>query len=112
MLLLMQGTGYPEMIKEDVQEAARRRLFQERMGRELRTLREAGGVSQAAVADLFGWQRNAISKLEAGRTTTNIYNYLRLINFLAHDTEPDHPARALLRRFMPSEKAVFRALLE
>jgi transcriptional regulator with XRE-family HTH domain len=74
-------------------------VFLTRVGNDLRTLREAGGLSQQAVADLFGWQRDAISKVERGERNLTVYDYLRLLRFF-RDVAPDHPALALAERYL------------
>ena len=94
------------MATESVQDRAKRLLLQQRLGRDIRLLRESAGLSQQSIADLFGWGRDAISKLESGSIATTVYNYLALMQFLASDVEPDHPAVILARRLMPSSKAV------
>ena len=39
------------------------------IGRDVRRLRVGAGLAQQTVADLFGWGRDALSKLETGKTT-------------------------------------------
>lgn len=82
---------------------AKRDAFLARMGAEIRSLREASEMPQQAVADLFGWQRDAISKIENGRTNLSLYDYLRLMIFL-RDTQPDHPAVTLADHLIPRRR--------
>lgn len=82
------------------QDAARRAIFSRRLGQELRQLREASGASQALVSDLFGWTRDAISKIERGKTRLGMFEYLTLMQFY-RDMEPGHPAVALAKRLLP-----------
>jgi transcriptional regulator with XRE-family HTH domain len=85
---------------ESKQDAAWRALFRRRVGTELRMLREASRLSQQAVAEVFGWTRDAMSKVERGVYPLGMYEYLRLIAFY-RDLEPDHPAVALANRLQP-----------
>lgn len=81
-------------------EAARRAVFLRRMGADLKELRLAAGLSQQAVADVFGWRRDSISKVENGQRPLGLYEYLTLLQFL-QAVEPNHAALALARRLIP-----------
>jgi transcriptional regulator with XRE-family HTH domain len=82
------------------QEIAHRDIFRRQVGRELRELREAYGLSQATVADVFGWNRDAMSKIERGATPLGMFEYLRLMLFY-RERVPEHPAVALAARLLP-----------
>jgi transcriptional regulator with XRE-family HTH domain len=88
------------MTAGDKRDAARRASFAQRVGRELRLLREAAGLSQAAVADTFDWQKAAMSKIETGARPIALFEYLRLMQFYG-EIEPGHPAVALAARLLP-----------
>ncbi len=64
-------------------------------------MREAHGATLAFVAGIFGWQPAAMSKIERGERAISIYDYLTLMD-LYRGLEPNHPAYALAKRFMPS----------
>lgn len=89
------------MTTMEQQKAARRALFAKRVGQELRQLREASGLSQAFLADLFGWTRDAMSKIERGDRPIGMFEYLVVMNFY-RDLDPTHPAVALAKRLLPS----------
>jgi hypothetical protein len=57
-------------------------------------------ASQEAIADAFGWSRDAMSKIERGARPLGRYEYLRLMYFY-RDLEPEHPAVALATRLLP-----------
>ena len=83
------------------QDAARRAIFARRLGHEIRQYREAGGLSQDGLAELFGWSRSAISKIELGHRDIGLFDYLTVMQFL-RDLDPDHPAVALAARLLPT----------
>jgi transcriptional regulator with XRE-family HTH domain len=66
----------------------------EAIGTDLRRLREESGVAQQAVADVFGWNRDAVSKIERGVTRLSLIDYLRTMDFL-REVDPDHPGVVL-----------------
>lgn len=70
-----------------------------RIGQEIRTAREAADLPQQAVADLFQWKRDAISKLERGLLNISLVDYLRLVDFL-REFLPDHPAVPLAEHIL------------
>ena len=67
---------------------------------DIRAMREAAGVSQYAIAELFGWERDAVSKLEVGRVRVKLDDYIRIAKF-CRDAIPGHPAVALAERYLP-----------
>src|ERR1700733_6127453 len=48
-------------------------------GAYIRGLREKAGVSQAKLAELFGWQRDAIAEIEKGITDVSLRDYRAII---------------------------------
>ncbi len=74
------------------------------VGRELRIAREASGLSQQDVADVFDWRRNAISKLERGDLNISLYQYLDLVRFSEDFLPPDHAGVALADHYMPRSR--------
>ncbi len=73
-----------------------------RLGSEIKTIREAGGVAQQAVADLMGWaDRTAVSKLERGALNMSLLDFLQLFGWLSDGgmASPDHPGVQLYRRY-------------
>jgi transcriptional regulator with XRE-family HTH domain len=73
-------------------------------GAELRAAREAAELSQQAISDLFGWNRDATSKLEAGSLNISLKDYLTLCQFMREFMDPDHPALALYTRLNRSRR--------
>jgi transcriptional regulator with XRE-family HTH domain len=53
------------------------------------------GLSQQSVADLFDWNRDAMSKVETGKNNLTLHQYLTLVRFLQEAVPLDHPALAL-----------------
>jgi transcriptional regulator with XRE-family HTH domain len=78
---------------------ARRRAFNQVVGEELRAARREAGITQADVAEIFGWTRDAISKIEAGVTSLSVLVYVTLVHFL-RDFLPAHPAVPLARHML------------
>jgi len=80
--------------------------FYARLGAELRQVREAAGLSQQAVADLYEWNRDAVSKFERGVRRMSLFDYLRFMD-LMREQLPAHPAVPLAdhmlswRKFKP-----------
>jgi transcriptional regulator with XRE-family HTH domain len=93
------------MTTAEQQDAARRKLFAKRVGAELRLMREAGGVSLAFVAEIFGWKKDALSKIERGERQISTFDYLTLLRWYGDLAEPNHPALALAGRLLPPFKA-------
>ena len=89
------------MTTKEQQDAACRKIFARRVGQELRQMREASGASQAFVADIFGWTRDAMSKIERGDRPIGMFEYLTVMRFY-HDLDPTHPGVALAKRLLPS----------
>ena len=82
-----------------------------RIGAEVRAAREQAELSQAAVADMFGWERDAISKIERGVNSLTLYDYLRLMTWLRDELDPAHPALALAERLLnPRHKPPLRVV--
>ena len=79
---------------------ARRALFYRRIGQNIRQLREDAGWTQEQLADLFGWNRDAISKIESGKRPVALYEYLQLLWFL-RDVDLNHPGVSLARLLLP-----------
>lgn len=67
----------------------------ERAGAEIRKWREELGLSQDSIAKLFGWNRDAMSKIETGKNNLSLHDYLTIVMFLREAAPPDHPALAL-----------------
>ena len=74
-----------------------------RISNDIRAIREAAGMTQAAVADIFGWERDAVSKIEAGKVRIRLIDYLAVVKFCRHAI-PGHPAIALAEFYIPSRK--------
>ena len=68
------------------------------VGAELRSLRLKADLSLESVAEVFGWNRDAISKIERGQRNMLLSDYLTLMLFY-RDLAPGHPALALAARF-------------
>lgn len=90
---------------------AKHAAFCLKLGGELRAYRELAGLSQDAVAEVLGWGRDAISKIETGKNGLRLYDYLLLMEFL-RDGSPGHPAHSLRERLnsrrLPRAGGVFR----
>ena len=65
-----------------VSEAARTHL-----GRELRRLREAEGLSGTAVAKELGWSQSKVSRVETGRFGASVAEVAELLAFYGVDEE-------------------------
>lgn len=74
------------------------------VGSLIRDARTSAGISQQAVADLFDWQRDALSKLERGNTDISLYSFLIICDFLREFLPPDHPALALYESLTPGRQ--------
>jgi DNA-binding XRE family transcriptional regulator len=57
-------------------------------------VRRAGKISQQSLAEVFGWSKAAISKIENGRNDVYLSDYLKIVN-LMRAAVPGHPAIAL-----------------
>lgn len=73
-------------------------LIEQRICAELREVREAAGVTQGQIADLFGWERAAVHKMESGAVRVRLADYLAIMRYL-RDFVPGHPALALFDHF-------------
>jgi DNA-binding transcriptional regulator YiaG len=80
--------------------SSRHILFASRLGREIRRLREAAGISQAELARLLGWGTQVISRLESGRGVVSAYHLVLIADVLSK-SEPDHPAVLLAGMLLP-----------
>lgn len=76
------------------------------IGQDIRRIRQECGVSQQQVADIFGWQRDAISKLERGLFNVSLANYLQLMDWLREGAPANHPGLALADRFRRAAKSL------
>jgi hypothetical protein len=74
-----------------------------RIRKDVRAIREAAGLSQEAIGDLFGWQKAAVSKVEKGYYRIRLSDYLRIVDF-CRDAIPDHPALALADYYAPRKR--------
>lgn len=72
--------------------------FLELVGSELRGMRKKAGVPLQVVCDVFGWGRDAMSKIELGRRAISLHDYVRLMAFY-REVDPDHPGVALAAYF-------------
>lgn len=100
----MRNTSTVQQAKGDV--------FNARLGADLRAARERAGLSQAAVAEVFGWQRDAISKIECGKNSLTVLEYLTLVDFLRAFYPPDAPAVALADVLLPRGMGIASAMPE
>lgn len=73
----------------------KRQLMLSRIGEQLRMARESEGFTQQEIGDLFGWGRDAISKLESGTLNISLADYLILVHFLRDHLPARHPGVAL-----------------
>ena len=75
--------------------------FLGRVGAELREFREAAKLTQQDVADLYGWGRDAIKKVEMGERGLSVAAYIGIVRYFAVDdfAPPTHPAVALAEYF-------------
>lgn len=78
-------------------------------GKIIRTARESAGVSQQTVADVFDWNRDAMSKVESGQTDISLYSFLTICDFLRDFMPPDHPATQLYALLAPGRTLPRRA---
>lgn len=75
-----------------------------RMGAELRQFREELGLSQRDIADRFEWERDAISKVETGKTALSAANYCLMIDILREAVPADHPGLAFADHYLPTAR--------
>ena len=68
------------------------------LGADIKEMRERIGLSQAEIANVMGWGRFAMSKIETGQTNLSLFDYLRLISTL-EEAERGHPAFTVMRRY-------------
>jgi predicted XRE-type DNA-binding protein len=79
--------------------AKRQATLRRRIGEQLRTAREASDVTQAQIDDLFGWRRDMMSKVEAGKVNLSTADYLIIVDHL-REHMPEAPV-ALLKAVTP-----------
>ncbi|WP_419900618.1 helix-turn-helix domain-containing protein [Roseomonas sp. USHLN139] len=70
------------------------KLFLQKAGQDLREMREGAGMTQQEVADIFNWNRDAVSKIESGSINISLHHYLQIIQQFK-ELYPDHPALPL-----------------
>ena len=75
----------------------------EKIGEELRALRVQMELSQEAVGEVLGWNRDAISKVERGVMALTVEDYLTLMYFF-RDVTPHHPAVLLATRYLAKKR--------
>lgn len=75
--------------------------FLKLVGAELRSIRLEADLPLAEVGDLFGWGRDALSKIELGLRGISLHDYLKLMHFY-REIVPNHPAVALAAYFRPT----------
>lgn len=92
------------MLKLDAAAATLEAKAIERIGADIRHLRTSLQLSQQTVSDIFGWNRDAMSKVENGVTHLPLVNYLRIMDMLK-EADPQHPAHALVRRYLRPTKS-------
>jgi transcriptional regulator with XRE-family HTH domain len=68
----------------------------------LRAARRDAGLVQQDIANLFGVQRDAISKIEKGETDISLYMFMSICENLKNTMPADHPVFGLLRDLMPA----------
>jgi transcriptional regulator with XRE-family HTH domain len=68
------------------------------IGADIRQAREAAGLPQQAIANLFGWTRDAISKMERGINDTEVYDVVIIMDYLREYSE-SHPIHPLIGRW-------------
>ena len=73
--------------------------FQYRLADEVKTIRRVSGVTQTQVADLFGWGKSAISKIEKANYNLSLYHYLQIM-YSFRDSDPYHPGVELAYRLL------------
>lgn len=81
-----------------------------RVGAELRKYRTAHGpnaLSPGLVGSLFGWQRDALYKIERGERHVSLFDYLQLM-WLYKETCPGHPALVLAQRLLELDDTVVK----
>lgn len=66
------------------------------LGAEIREARLAANMTQESLADVLGWGKDAVSKLERGLLDIKLRDYLTLVSTLALFLPRDHPGRALV----------------
>ncbi len=70
-----------------------------KIGMDIRAARKGAGKSQQEIADLFGWNRDAVSKIETGKVSVSLRSYLVIMRFCA-PPESDHPGVALAEKLL------------
>ncbi len=74
-----------------------RRAFYQKLGQDLRNIREDAGFTQEELGEMVGVNRDAISKSERGKTFLDVFEYLFLVHAL-REHAPSHPGVMLSRR--------------
>lgn len=69
-----------------------------KLGEDLRSIREQARLPLEDVASILGFQRNALSRIERGQRRIHLIDYLHIIWYFRHLTQ-DHPAMPLARWF-------------
>jgi transcriptional regulator with XRE-family HTH domain len=80
------------------------------VGEQLREWREAAGLSQEAVAEqIFGWGRDAMSKIESAKNSVYLHDYLLLCQFFREQAPYGHPGVLLADLLLPRSPHSLRA---
>ena len=79
-------------------------LIEQRIAAELRQMRETANVTQSELADLFGWEKAAVSKLESGMVRVRLADYLAIMRYL-REFVPGHPGVALADHFAKPKRS-------
>ena len=74
------------------------------IGADIHRLRKRAGLTGTQLAAIFGWGRDAISKLETGKNDTYLYDYLKIVRALQR-ADPGHPAVALAEMLIPPSRS-------
>lgn len=87
------GGGYASMTET---------RLERRIRLDLRRVRETAGYTQEGIAELFGWNRDAVSKLENGSRRIRMADFLQVVDF-CREAIPGHPAVALIEHYAPAK---------
>lgn len=72
------------------------------IGEQIRAWREAAGLSQDEVAQyVFGWGRDAMSKIESGKNSLFLHDYMLMCHFFREVIPEGHPGVALADSLLP-----------
>lgn len=74
--------------------------FNARLGAEIRHYRYEWQLSQAELADEFGWERGTLNRIELGQYPVSVWHYLKILQRLRSVVPPDHPGLALADRLL------------